>query len=62
MFTILITVGGYLFDAQADAITKLGDAQLQHVERIAKLEAILEGQKEINKELKEIVKTLSERE
>ena len=61
LVTILISVGGYVLDAQADALKALAEKQGEHSERIAVLETLVKGQAEINKELKEIVRALTAR-
>lgn len=60
MATIILAIISYLYVEQttrvAAAEKRLGD----HAERMSRLEIIVEGQREINKDLKDIVRSLTE--
>jgi hypothetical protein len=59
LIAVVVSVGGYLYTAQAATLVTLANDVRTHAERIAKLESLLESQREINRELKEIVLYLS---
>lgn len=61
LFALLTGIGGWAFSAQAAALAEVTKQQQQHGERLAKLEALAQSQRDINQELKEIVQRLSTR-
>jgi hypothetical protein len=61
LFGLVVTVGGYMFTAQAEALGEAVRKQSEHGERIAKLEAIVENQQLTNERLEKIVERLSAR-
>jgi hypothetical protein len=61
LVALVLSLGGYLYTAQAAQIEKLATKQSEHSERIARLEAIAVAQQEILQELRELVRYLSRR-
>lgn len=61
LFTLVLLFGGAAFAFQSSALSTAVVKLNEHAERIAKLEALMQMQVEINKELKELHKQYDRR-
>lgn len=59
--TLVVGIGGWVFAAQANAIAELDRKLDEHTVLITELKVLQQQQREINQELKEIVRQLGAR-